>query len=553
MFHFAWPQKMKFGEKARLEYNWGSTLKETILYFFFQLIRDSELVDLEVQLDKMIYYTKKNLGQCRNELITLYKMIGYTRDIRNGRGEYTLAFMQIWVWYAYDPELAFFAFTQFVQGEGYGSWKDVKNFCHYVAQKSGDQSHPLIEHACDLLVQQLQYDMKCIKENALISLASKWTPREKTRFRWLYTKIALKLYPQFIKTAKTDESQYYAKCKAKIHLRKTLSQMNKYSYTLEHIMCNKDWTYIYPLSIPSKALCKYKLALQNKTTEDKRRSNKIERYLAAATFTHFIETMPNYCRGNTLNIGELVKTALHCHTEIDVKIVNQLWAHDRKRNTPLHNFIPIIDLSSSMERNHLEPLYNAIGLGIRASEIGEGAFKNRLIVFSAVPTWVRFYDDQSFVDKVKSMKEIVQGLNSNLKSVLKMLIKTFVTTKLASQAVKDLTLGIFSDMQADEFTKYNSSSLYNNIKNMFLESLTEVPNLLFWNVRKTTGFPALIDHKRVILMSGSNAKMLNMLQPHEEKREHISEYKEEKPYAMMLKCLNNSRYAILQNKIISKI
>ena len=99
---------MKFGEKARLEYSWGTNLKENVLHFFFQLIRNVELIDLEQQLYKMLYDGKQNPQQYRNELITLYKMIGHTRDIRLGRGEYMLSFMQIWVWYAYDPRLAFF-------------------------------------------------------------------------------------------------------------------------------------------------------------------------------------------------------------------------------------------------------------------------------------------------------------------------------------------------------------------------------------------------------------------------------------------------------------
>jgi hypothetical protein len=42
-------------------------------------------------------------------LIILYKMIGYTRDIIDGKGEYELSYMMILTWYEVYPELALFA------------------------------------------------------------------------------------------------------------------------------------------------------------------------------------------------------------------------------------------------------------------------------------------------------------------------------------------------------------------------------------------------------------------------------------------------------------
>ena len=65
----------------------------------------------------------------------LYRMIGHTRDIIDGKGEYTLSYMLLGVWHKEHPELAKFAFRQFLLSpEGttdvhpYGSWKDVKYF-----------------------------------------------------------------------------------------------------------------------------------------------------------------------------------------------------------------------------------------------------------------------------------------------------------------------------------------------------------------------------------------------------------------------------------------
>ena len=541
---------IKFGEKMSLEYNWGDNSEDTILHFFFQLIRDPELIDLEIQLYKILVIIVNNIQQTKqyHALILLYKLIGHTRDIQQGRGECMLAYMQIMVWYSYDPELAKFAFTQFVQGRTYGSWKDIKKFCQYIYNKTDDVNHPLIEHACDLLVSQLNYDIKSIKQGRSISLAAKWAPREKKHTRWLYTKIALRIYPEFLKTAKTGASQERAICKAKICLRKQLSQMNKHLMTIEQIMCNDTWAKIDPSTIPSKALYKYKLALQNKTKNNHIRHDATDRHICAGRFQYNTENNPP--QRSSVSIGELVKGALHCYTELDKKITNNLWKVDRLKNKKLNNFIPIIDSSSSMERNNSEPLYNALGLGIRASEITKGAFNNRLIIFSATPTWIIFDKTHSFVDKVIKLNKLSQGLNSNIKAVFTMLIKTFIAMKTSTTEVKKLTLGIFSDMQIDEFSKKNPICLYENIKKLFLQhGFKDIPKILFWNVRKTSGFPVRVKQKNICLASGGCSKILNRLgAPRTEKINHRYPHNN-----IMLKCLNNKRYNVLGNKIISKI
>ena len=110
----------KYGENLMVEYNWGYHFHENIIYFYYQLIRSKNLLTLESKLNTLLTYTLLYKDKSyQEELIILYKMIGHTRDIRYGRGEYELAYMQIWVWYNYDPELAFFAFRQFVQGQNY--------------------------------------------------------------------------------------------------------------------------------------------------------------------------------------------------------------------------------------------------------------------------------------------------------------------------------------------------------------------------------------------------------------------------------------------------
>jgi hypothetical protein len=542
----------KYGEKTNIEYGWGNSIRENIHLFFFQLIRDKELIDLENQLYKMLSEIKENPKQYRDELIILYKILGHTRDIRNGRGECLLSYMQLYIWYLYDPELAFFALEQFVQGEKYGSWKDIKKLCLYIKKKTNNQDHPLIDYACNLMIVQLKHDLKRMQTNVYISLAGKWAPREKSRqYRWIYIKLALGMHPEFIESAKNPEANRNALRKAKMVLRKNLSKINRYLMTLETIMCNGNWGTIFPAMIPSNALYKYKQALQNKTSENKVRKNTMDRHICAGYIQYHIENNPP--KYSTVALKTLVKGAQSCKTNLDKDIINSLWNANKKKCNFLENIVAIVDVSSSMERDNRTPLYKAIALGIRASELSKGAFKNRLFVFSANPVWLKFNNDMTFVDKVNMILSVSRGLNSNLKAVLDILIEA-LTKNDCKDAIKNMRLCIFSDMQIDTFFKYSNDTLYNNIKKIFVKNgFKTSPKLIFWNMRKTSGFPVPIYTSDTILLSGGVDKMFKLLELSSSSPTIGSRINEHKSWKIIQKYLNSRRYRILYNKIISKI
>ena len=546
---------MSFGEKTNVEYSWGDNLKENIIYFFFQLVRDQDITDLENKLYQLLSEIKTDTYKYREEHIILYKILCHTRDIRCGRGEMDLSYAQLYVWFCFDVDLACFALQQFVWGQRYGSWKDIKRLCLFVKQKTGDENHPLIEYACDLMTVQLKHDLLKITENTIISRAGKWAPREKNRqYKWLYGKLAVRMYPEFSKTAPNISSQRAALRKAKMLFRKDLSRLNKYLFTMENIMCNFSWSYICPSIISSNALYKYKLALQNKTKDNKIRRNTPDRHMCAGYIQHHLENAP--IKYSTISLAALVKGAENCVTDLDEDIVNKLWNAQEKIYNFKQNVLAIVDLSSSMERNNLTPLYTAIALGIRASELSVGAFRDRLFVFSAQPTWVQFGMEMTFVDKVNMILTIARGLNSNLKPVLETLIGAFCETKENKNIIEDIDLCILSDMQIDQFSKYAINTLSENIKKIFIKNeFKKLPRIILWNMRKTTGFPSCMYDHNIVLLSGYTSKMFKLLMPptivvkQHKKRQNISH----PSWKIIQRCVNRKRYNILYNKIISKI
>ena len=202
-------QNMQIGENGTLEFEWSKNTQELITQFQFQLVRSPNIKNLEEKYQELLANvfspllreTDTNLDYLR----VIYKLIGYTRDIVAGKGEYQLGYMQISGLYKFSqkPEAAKYkyriismattALESFVrlnnQEHPYGSWKDLKYFCNYHIDpyKRDEESltklnDPLFNKVLDLFCGQLKCD-----ENAPVkTLAARWVPREKSaKFGWL--------------------------------------------------------------------------------------------------------------------------------------------------------------------------------------------------------------------------------------------------------------------------------------------------------------------------------------------------------------------------------
>ena len=85
------------GENGSIEYTWSNNLRERILQLSFQLTRTTDkntIYNLANQTDKLlrdISSSYKNTIISKEEYIEfmslLYRMIGHTRDIIEGKGE----------------------------------------------------------------------------------------------------------------------------------------------------------------------------------------------------------------------------------------------------------------------------------------------------------------------------------------------------------------------------------------------------------------------------------------------------------------------------------
>jgi len=72
----------------------------------------------------------------------------------------------------------------------------------------------------------------------------------------------------------------------------------------------------------------------------------------------------------------------------------------------------------------------------------------------------------------------------------------------------------------------------------------KAPHILFWNLRSTSGFPALSLQKNASMMSGFSAALLNLFC-----EEGLEALQSCTPWSMFLKGINLERYHILEQKL----
>ena len=578
------------GENGHLEYGWSDNVREKMTQFYFQLVRTKYTSELEQVLHSILTTLKEKFNsgeklEALKGLTFMYKLLGHTRDIVAGKGEYELTYMQILCWYAYYPELAKYAIDKMVQlsdidhnkvdytkeSHAYGSWKDIKFFCHYVFMRTNDKKHPLILHSIYRMIFTLRHDYCQFTKKQPISLAAKWCPREKGKYSWLYKELVYHSYKHYFVTAGDKQTRYKAYKKASREFRYSLSTLNKYIDTVQIKMCANTWSDIDFNHVPSVTMRKNKLAFSNKTKSNAQRHDDEDRITCAENLkTHVQEAIENLKKddedvtktnakvhGKRAGVYELVQDALKVSLsefETDAyKITNLQWYDNKKQNHELGNMIAMADTSGSMTCDNSKPLYNSIGLSIRLSEIVAPEFRDRVLTFSKQPTWVNLADcDGDFVKKVHKVRGCDWGMNTDFYAAMKMILDVIVQNNMKPENVEDLVLVVFSDMQIDEASRENKETLYKRINKMYhyagmktvYATPYKPPHILFWNLRSTSGFPTLSTQKNVTMLSGYSPVLLNAF--YNKGMDAIRDYS---PYKMIEDILSNDRYQVLENKI----
>ena len=561
------------GENGHTEYTWSNDMKESLLQLSFQFTRcDSKTIAVLAeklakflkQIDFAWNANKITTGTYQELLITAYKMVGHTRDIVSGKGEYALAYMQIVVWYDLYPELAFYALQCFVlldnNDHPYGSWKDLKYFCNYCRSQNLPVEHPLIQFAFGLFNDQLR-----TSQDQETSLVAKWIPREKSsKFGWMFTHLATDYFKNYLVTATTPESLKRATSKAKMDYRKLIAKLNMSLDTVQIKQCGKQWAQIDHAKTTSITMMKQKKAFLNVNANGARRSQDQDRIWCAENFKNMIENASHKIKGKRVGLHEFTKEAIRLseatkmsHTNADdlkteIDLLNLQWADNATQTSILGPMIAMVDTSGSMMyADNGNPYYAAIALGCRIAE--KSVLGKRVLTFSESPAWHNLDLCSNFTDMVDTVTMGDAGMSTNFYAALQVILDAIVEKKLDAEQASNLTLVILSDMQIDEAdTSYTGSgTMHERIRAKYAETGIRVcgkpynpPHILFWNLRSTNGFPNLSTIENTSMMSGFSPPLLNQFCD-----VGMESLQRTTPWMSLIDSMNGKRFQCMEDKI----
>ncbi len=562
----------QIGENGHVEYGWSNDVREKIIQFSFQLVRTNKDSDLKSLLNDMLTILKHNTTSTSiverelagGYLSMLYRMIGHTRDIIDGKGEYNLTYMMIYTWYNFYPELSEFALLCLVNlGDRnihqYGSWKDIKYFCEYIKSETRCSTHPLIDFAIKLINNQISkdYEKMLINSNE-VSLVAKWAPREKSSFGWLYELLAADYFAYFLTTANTSVSKQKAFLKCKTEYRKVLSALNRKIDTLQIKQCGQAWSSIDFNKVTSISITKQKKAFLNVKNNGEARFPDIQdRVQCSENFNNHIQSAIKNCseiKGKRVGMADFTKQAIDLicgqNNQIERDILNSQWRDNSKQTGALGNMIAMVDVSGSMNG---DPMNAAIALGLRIAE--KSVLGKRVMTFSSKPSWVKLDGCLDFVSQVKVVRDAEWGMNTNFHAALDLILNAIIENKMSEEDVEDLVLVILSDMQMDSGDTCNKQALYDSMKEKYQIAGIRVqgkpykpPHILFWNLRSTNGFPSLSSQPNCSMMSGFSPALLNLFCD-----QGLNALQSCTPWSLLEKSLNNERYKILSDKLTQVI
>jgi Domain of unknown function (DUF2828) len=547
----------QYGENKHAEYGWSEEIEETILQFSFQLIRcdNYRQIELSKRLEFILKQLVSNcnnmhLGKYQELMITLYKLIAYTRDIIQGKGECDLSYMQIVIWYKFYPELAKYALSRFMVLEDeqhpYGSWKDIKYFCNYCKDNfKYNEDHPLIDYCVSLVNNQLKVDLK----NKSKSLLAKWIPREKSKkFGWLFDKLSQRYFSQYLDTAKTPEQKILARLKAKTEYRRIISKLNKEIDTVQIKQCDNQWSKINHSKTSSITMLKQSKAFLNLTVnlEPIPRSYEEDRIQCAKNLHYLIEK--DEMHGKCIGLNTFAKTASRLikngGTKMEFDLLNSQWRNYIYKFPDLAPMIAIIDGANSEDQ-----FYTALGIGCLIAE--KSSLGKRVLTCSENPIWHNLEMCNTFSSMIESIDSVESIPSANFYKALNVVFDNIIEKKLTQEEVSGLILVILSDMQIEKENIFDTSTLYDSITEKYYDAGVQIcgkpyepPHIIFWNLRSTNGFPCLSNDKNVTMISGYHDSILKRFC---EKESHS--LKGSTPWLTLVHCMRKKRYQPLENMI----
>ena len=487
---------------------------------------------LNFNLDMFAYSSRdpkqdyeKNKNRFKNALIENDKIalanLLYTLDIRNGKGERALfkSYFSALIEMNKDCAIQILPYIPEL-----GRWD-------YVFEGIGTE---IEENVYELIRAYLMMDIKNYNENKPVSLLAKWLPSIKTHNKKNY--FAVKL----AKKLNLTEKEY----------RKILSKLRDRLNIVEKHITNKEYEKIEYISVPSKAMVKYKNLFFTKDEVrfkefiEELKDSKKAKYdnlfmndfakmyldnLMKIGINYFYErTIKEACRllFNNFFLKDLEENSqiLSQNFKNEKNLINTMWKKQSKIEFD-KNVLVIADTSGSMEGT---PFETAISLAIYISQNNKSEeWRNKFIIFSSDCIEYSYDKDAEFTDIIDEIPLIVD--NTDIDKVFTKILNDSLEKNLPQL---DEVI-IISDMEFDMVQDKKDMSNFKHWKSEFAKYNYELPKIIFWNVaRNVESFPVTKLDYGTCLVSGYSKNILKS----------IIDIENFDPIDIMLKTLEEKNY-----------
>ncbi len=309
--------------------------------------------------------------------------------------------------------------------------------------------------------------------------------------------------------------------------RKTLSYLRKKIDVVEKKMCAKEFSLINYEAVPSYAMINYRNAFAH---HDKDRFSE---------YLEDVKTNKKKINSSTLypydimRQGKLTPFGYYCSIDTD-DTLEEAWKNLANYVEGETSTLVVADTSASM---YGEPLNVAISLALYFASRNKGIWKDKLITFSSVPSFVELDGCKTLAEMVRRIPAILD--NTNVEAVFDLILYAALKHNVAPSDMVE-TIIIVSDMQFDRANNHADNKYSDIIKNKYLNAGYKVPNLVFWNVNEKYNllFHSKYNEAGVKLVSGFSPSLF---------KEVVTNI-EANPYETMISILNNELFDCVKVK-----
>lgn len=403
------------------------------------------------------------------------RLLFYARNIRGGLGERrTFRIMLEWLCRNH-PELAALNIPNVTE---FGRFDDIFVYI----------GTPAEEEMWNYLSNILTKDYEAMLAQKPVSLCAKWMKSINTSSKESRAIAYKTMRALGFKT----EKQY----------RKVLARLREYLKVTEHQMSAQEWDKINYSQVPAYAIKNYGSAFAK---------HDYERWNA------YLNALKNNEEGVKVNAGTLYPY------DLVEKIFGGSWGTIRAKYDELTeqqwkalpnyvqdgaNVLVMADVSGSM---YGRPMATSIGLANYFAQRNHGAFAGLYMTFTSNPHYIHV----SRNDSLKAMCEkatVEVGYNTDLDKAFKLVYDTAVQNRV-SQEDLPRALVVISDMEIDNYIRYNNMNFLQKWKQLFREAGYEMPQLVCWNVeaRQDTYLAQSATEKGIKYLSGSSVSVFRNL------------------------------------------